>query len=104
MKMSDTHVLNHHSIDGFLLLRYLKLSVAITFVGCCITWPVLFPVNATGGGEQKELNVVGFSNIKAQANNPRLYAHTFISWIFFSKCAPCRVRRALTPCEASCGT
>lgn len=85
MKIPDTHVLNHHSMDGYFLLRFLKISVVITFVGCCITWPILFPVNATGGGGQVEFNLLAFTNVKSYANNPRLYAHTFVSWIFFSK-------------------
>ncbi|KAI9876395.1 MAG: hypothetical protein M1830_006298 [Pleopsidium flavum] len=77
----DSYVLNHHSLDGFLLLRYLKISVAICFVGCCITWPVLFPVNATGGNGQQQLDLLAFGNV---ANKNRYYAHTGVAWIFFS--------------------
>ena len=82
-KIPDSYVLNHHSLDGYLLLRYLKISVAMCFVGCLITWPILFPVNATGGGGQVQLNVISFSNIQNTKN--RYYAHTFVGWIFFSK-------------------
>ncbi|KAL9137406.1 MAG: hypothetical protein Q9175_001391 [Cornicularia normoerica] len=78
----DSYVLNHHSLDGFLLLRYLKISAAICFVGCLMTWPVLFPVNATGGGGQKQLDMISFSNVTNNKN--RFYAHTFIAWIFFT--------------------
>jgi len=53
--------------------------VVICFVGCIITWPILFPVNATGQGGQKQLNILSFSNIK---NKQRYYAHTFVAWIF----------------------
>ncbi|KAG8527415.1 uncharacterized protein KY384_007567 [Bacidia gigantensis] len=80
-KLPDTYVLNHHSLDGYLLLRYLKISVLITFVGCCITFPVLFPINATGGNGQTELNMLSFGNVK---NPNRYYAHTFVGWIFFT--------------------
>ena len=80
-KIPDTYVLQHNSIDAYFLLRYLKISVVICFVGCCITWPVLFPINATGGGGQKQLDIVSFSNIK---DKNRYYAHTFIAWIFIS--------------------
>ena len=82
-KIPDSYVLNHHSLDGYLLLRYLKISVAICFVGCLMTWPILFAVNATGGGGQVQLNVISFSNITNTKN--RYYAHTFVGWIFFSK-------------------
>jgi calcium permeable stress-gated cation channel len=85
MKLSDTHVLNHHSIDGYLLLRFLKVSVVLCLVGCFITWPVLFPVNATGGGGYKQLALLSYQNINIYPNNPRLYAHTFIAWIYFGK-------------------
>ena len=80
MKIPDTYVLNHQSLDGYLLLRYLKLSATICFVGCCITWPILFPVNATGGAGHKQLDVVSFSNV---VNKNRYYAPLFVSWIFF---------------------
>lgn len=80
-KISDTYVLNHQSLDGYLLLRYLKISSAICFIGCFITWPVLFSVTATSGGGQKELNLLSFSNV---TDKNRYYAHTFIAWIFSS--------------------
>ena len=53
----------------------------ICFVGCCITFPVLFPVNATGDGDQEQLDLLSFSNIGKDRN--RYYPHVFIGWIFF---------------------
>lgn len=89
-KISDEYVMSHQCLDGFLLLRYLKISVAICLFGCIVTWPVLFPVNATGHGGQIELNSISFSNISN--SNGRYYAHTFVAWIFFGKgIAPYRV-------------
>ncbi|EXJ78590.1 hypothetical protein A1O1_08991 [Capronia coronata CBS 617.96] len=78
-KLPDEYVLQHNSLDGYFLLRYLKISVVICFVGCCLTWPILFPVNATGHGGQTQLNVLSFSNIE---DKDRYYAHTFVAWIF----------------------
>lgn len=52
----------------------------MSFVGCCITWPVLFPVNATGGGGQKQLDMLSMSNV---VDPNRYYAHAGIAWIFF---------------------
>lgn len=78
-KVPDSFVLNHQSLDGFLLLRYLKVASATCLVGCCITWPVLFPVNATGKGGQKELDLLSFGNV---VDKNRYYAHVFIAWIF----------------------
>lgn len=82
VKIPDSYVLNHQSLDGFLLLRYLKIASAICLVGCFITWPVLFPVNATSHGQQKQLNILSMSNI---SEKNRYYAHCFIAMIFFGK-------------------
>lgn len=81
IKLPDTYVLRHHSMDAYLLLRYLKLATTICFVGCLITWPVLFPINATGGNGKKQLDMLAFGNV---ANRYKYYAHTFIAWIFIS--------------------
>ncbi|KAE9377429.1 DUF221-domain-containing protein [Stipitochalara longipes BDJ] len=79
----DEYVLNHQSLDGYLYLRFLKMLTIICFVGCCLTFPVLFPVNGTGGGGQQQLDILSFSNINQSGKN-RYYAHVFIGWIFFS--------------------
>ena len=82
-KLPDTYVLHHHSLDAYLLLRYLKIATTICFVGCLITWPVLFPVNATGGKGNRQLDMLTFGNVTGNLN--RYYAHTFIAWIFIGK-------------------
>lgn len=81
-KLPDTYVLQHHSLDAYLVLRYLKLITVICFVGCLITWPILFPVNATGGGGKQQLDMLSFSNIALPFS--RFYAHTFVAWIFIA--------------------
>ena len=79
VQLPDTYVLQHHSLDAYLLLRYLKIATSICFCGCLITWPVLFPVNATGGGGKEQLDLLTFGNV---VNRNRYYAHAFIAWIF----------------------
>ncbi|KIX02981.1 uncharacterized protein Z518_06531 [Rhinocladiella mackenziei CBS 650.93] len=77
--LPDAYVLQHNSLDGYLWLRFFKILIIISFVGCCITWPVLFPVNATGGGGQKQLDQLSMSNV----DDPnRYYAHALIAWVF----------------------
>ncbi|KAI9679230.1 MAG: hypothetical protein M1817_005249 [Caeruleum heppii] len=78
----DTYVLNHHSLDGFLFLRYLKIATTICFVGCCLTWPILFPIHATGGAGNEQLDILSMSNISPD-KSVRYYAHVFVSWAFF---------------------
>ena len=75
----DTFVLQHNSLDGYFLLRFLKIACTICFVGCCITFPVLFPVNAVGGGGQTQLNLISFANV---THKNYYYAHTFVAWVF----------------------
>ncbi|KAI0172076.1 DUF221-domain-containing protein [Hypoxylon sp. FL1284] len=82
-RMSDTHPLQHQSLDAYLFLRFLKVLVAICFVGCCIMWPVLFPVNATGSGGAQQVDILSYSNINKETESNRYYAHTFMAWIFY---------------------
>jgi len=82
-EIPDEYVLNHQSLDGYLYLRFFKMLTIICFIGCCCTFPVLFPVNATGGGGKSQLDLLSFANINKQGKN-RYYAHVFVGWIFFS--------------------
>ncbi|KAH9890785.1 hypothetical protein F4778DRAFT_752225 [Xylariomycetidae sp. FL2044] len=78
-QLPDDLVLQRNSLDGYLFLRFFKVLIIITGVGCLITWPILFPVNATGHGGQSQLDILSFSNV---ANVNRYYAHVFTAWIF----------------------
>ncbi|KAK1055749.1 phosphate metabolism protein 7 [Friedmanniomyces endolithicus] len=78
-QIADEYVLAHSSLDNYLFLRLFKILMIVCFVGCVITWPVLFPVNATGGGGQSGLDILSFSNVE---NPIRYFAHAFIAWIF----------------------
>jgi calcium permeable stress-gated cation channel len=83
-RLPDIYVLQHQSLDAFLYLRFLKMITVICFVGCLITWPVLFPVNATGGGGQSQLDVLSYSNVdKSGKGQYRYFAHALITWVYF---------------------
>lgn len=79
-QLDDKFVLEHSSLDAYLYLRFLKTIVLVCFVGVCITWPILMPVNATGGGDASQLDRLGFGNVR---HNDRLYAHAVVAWVFF---------------------
>ena len=49
----------------------------------CITWPILFPVNATGGGGQKQLEVLSYSNINVDTQGSRFFAHALVGWVVY---------------------
>lgn len=82
IRLSDSHVLRHSSLDGYFFLRFLKKMSLLSFIGCCITWPILMPVNITGGAGNTQLDLLTFSNV---VNPKRYYAHTIVSWIFFGE-------------------
>ncbi|KAJ9610518.1 phosphate metabolism protein 7 [Cladophialophora chaetospira] len=77
--LPDSYVLGHNSLDGYLWLRMFKVFIVMSLVGCVITWPVLFPVNATGHGGQQQLDMLSMSNV---ADPKRFYAHAIIAWIY----------------------
>lgn len=83
-KLPDEYVLQHHSMDAYLLIRFLKLASMICFVGCLITFPVLLPVNGTGGAGKVQLDILSMSNV-AEDKFARYFAHTFIAWIFVGR-------------------
>jgi hypothetical protein len=80
MNTSDEYALSHHSLDAYLYIRFLKMLTLMSFVGAIITWPVLFPVNATGRGGQSGLDILSFSNVNTQV---RFFAHALMAWVFF---------------------
>ncbi|CAA9962672.1 integral membrane protein [Pyrenophora teres f. maculata] len=83
--LKDEYILDHQSIDGYLFVRFFKVLIITSFLGCLITWPVLFPVNATGGAGQQQLDVLSMSNIDTTGTNVnRYYAQAGVSFIFLS--------------------
>ncbi|EME44949.1 hypothetical protein DOTSEDRAFT_70859 [Dothistroma septosporum NZE10] len=80
-ELKDEFVLGHASIDNYLWLRFFKMLSVMCLVGCFITWPILFPVNATGKGAATGLDILSFSHIEP---GPRYYAQTFVSWLFLA--------------------
>lgn len=78
--LHDSFVLQHNSLDAYLFLRFLRSIVWICFIGCCLTWPVLFPIHATGGGKASQLDRITFGNVE---KNSHLWAHVVIAWLFF---------------------
>ncbi|KAF1950638.1 DUF221-domain-containing protein [Byssothecium circinans] len=79
--IKDEYILDHQSIDGFLFVRFFKVLMGISLLGCVVCWPVLFPVNATGGAGNQQLDILSMSNIALSRPN-RYYAHALISWVF----------------------
>lgn len=85
-KIPDSQALKTQSLDSYLFLRFLRICTTICFVGLLMTWPTLFPINATGGGDAEQLDILSISNIDTTnvANRNRLFGHVLVGWIFYS--------------------
>lgn len=51
-------------------------------MGCVIIWPILFPIHATGGNGNTQLDMLSFSNVK---DPKRYFAHAIMGCVFFSE-------------------
>lgn len=78
--LTDKFVFQHNSLDAYLYLRFLKFIIWICVAGSVLTWPILLPVAANGGGGQEQLDRLSFSNI---AKNKFIWAHVVVAWVFF---------------------
>ncbi|KIH93215.1 hypothetical protein SPBR_02207 [Sporothrix brasiliensis 5110] len=78
--IDEAFLLNNTSLDGFFFLRYLRVLATICFAGCIIAWPVLLSVNATGGKNLTQLDLLTIGDV---ASPIKFYAHVAIAWLFF---------------------
>lgn len=78
--MPDKFTLYHESLDSYLYLRFMRTLIFIAVVGCCVTWPILMPINATGGGTSSQLDRISIGNV---TDKKKLYAHAVVAWVFF---------------------
>ena len=90
-RIQDKYVLDHSSLDAFLFLRFLKVLIVISFVGCLLTWPILLPLHATGGGGSTELDRVAFGNIVSAR---KYYVHALLACIYFGESVQCLTTEA----------
>lgn len=82
-KLPDTYALTHQTLDAYLFLRYLKICAVICFVSLCITWPILFPINITGGAGRQQLDILTFGNVSVDGKPNYFYAHCFVAWAVY---------------------
>lgn len=78
-KTDDSTILAASGLDGYFFLRYLRKMRMVCFLGCCFVYPILFPINITGGGGQEGLDILSFSNCEKKQ---RYYAHALVAWVF----------------------
>jgi hypothetical protein len=80
--ITDDYILNHCSLDGFFFLRFLRVLAVLCLVGACVVWPILLPVNGTGGSRLTQLDSLTIGNV-TQPN--MFYAHVLAAWCFFGR-------------------
>ncbi|KAL2177480.1 uncharacterized protein P884DRAFT_243614 [Thermothelomyces heterothallicus CBS 202.75] len=78
--IKDDYILNNCSLDSYFFIRFLQRLSIICLAGVCIVWPVLLPINGTGGSGLAELDSLTIGNVKV---GNKLYAHVFVAWCFF---------------------
>lgn len=79
--LHDDYILNHHSLDAFLFVRFWKILALMCLVAWPITWIILMPVYGTSHAGASQFDKISFSNIDAMRDGNRLYAVTFVAWI-----------------------
>jgi len=82
----DIDLLRSQIVDGYLLLRYLKLCILLCLGGCVILCPLLIPLNATGHGGMSQLDALTIANVKK--GSLKTYAHScctilYFGWVMF---------------------
>ncbi|KOS20456.1 Uncharacterized protein ESCO_005373 [Escovopsis weberi] len=82
-RIPDLHALTHQSLDAYLFIRFLRVCTVICFVSLCLTWPILFPVNATGGLRLSQLEILSYANIDITTAKNRFFAHTFVAFAVY---------------------
>ncbi|EGW32905.1 uncharacterized protein SPAPADRAFT_137517 [Spathaspora passalidarum NRRL Y-27907] len=86
LRKPESFIVQHAGVDGYFFLRFLFEFLCICILGVIITWPILFPVNATNGNNNTPgsniggFDILSFANIR---NKWRALAHVFLSWILF---------------------
>lgn len=77
------YALHHQSLDAYLFLRYLHICTIMCAVSMGITWPLVLPINATGGNGKSQLGMISYSNINIETASTRLYAHVLAAWLVY---------------------
>lgn len=95
MKIPDEYVLSHNGIDGYFFLRFFKMLVIICAVGWPLTWAILMSVYGTSHAAQMQFNKISFSNIDTSVDGNRLYAVTFVAWLYYGGIIFCVAREAV---------
>lgn len=79
-RKGEDYIIQYTGVDGYFFLRFIALFVVITFVGCLVLWPILFPLSIANGYTKLSLRMFTFGNIR---DKWRYFAHVFLSILYF---------------------
>lgn len=79
----DISILHINGPDAYFFVRFMRLMLKIFIPFWFITWAVLMPVSATGGGGRLGLNMFTFGNVSLAKQNYHI-AHLLVGVTFFS--------------------
>ncbi|RDA92205.1 hypothetical protein CP533_5596, partial [Ophiocordyceps camponoti-saundersi (nom. inval.)] len=83
-RLPDAYALPRQGLDSYLFLRFLRVSTIICLTSILISWPILLALNITGMGNERQLEILTYSNIDISKFPNRLYAHCFVGWTIYS--------------------
>jgi len=82
--MTPTHlVIGKSGLDGYFLLRYLRMMIFLFIGGMLFIWPILLPINAVNqhgaAGGVTGMDLLSISNVKSPE---RYWAHVWVAVAF----------------------
>ena len=85
--MTQTHVvIGKSGLDGYFLLRYLRMMIFLFGGSILVMWPVLLPINAVNqhgaAGRAAGMELLSISNIETSS---RYWAHLVMAIAFISR-------------------
>lgn len=80
LKQPESFMVAHLGLDGYFFTRFVFEFMCVAVLGVVVLWPILFPVNATGGNHEAFFLILSYSNVEGKW---RFFAHVFLLWIYF---------------------
>lgn len=86
LSVSDEEIIKRVGLDTYMFLRYMRAMFIIFVVLSFLSAVTILPVNITGGGDAKGMDVLTMGNVKPESS--KLWVHivffiVFVSWVLW---------------------